>query len=73
MPPFNLRTGIADGLAWNYISMGLDAEAAYGFHTLRETKPYLARTRLMNMLWYGVCACKTGWFCGAQGIAVKVG
>lgn len=51
---------------WNYFSVGLDAEAAYGFHSLREEHPSLASSRLLNQAWYSFFSCRTGWFCGAQ-------
>ena len=51
---------------WNYFSVGLDAEAAYGFHTLREQHPSMARSRMMNQAWYSVFTCSTGWFCGVK-------
>jgi diacylglycerol kinase (ATP) len=54
---------------WNYFSVGLDAEAAYGFHHLRETHPKLASGRLVNQAWYSVFTCATGWFCGAAPLA----
>ena len=59
------------GLFWNYFSLGLDAEAAYGFHHLREEKPYLASTRLINQAWYSVFSCTTGWFCFPPPISAK--
>ena len=46
--------------------MGLDAEAAYGFHTLREAKPWAAPNRLVNQAWYSWFSCTSGWFCGSQ-------
>ena len=51
---------------WNYFSVGLDAEAAYNFHSLREHHPRLASSRMMNQAWYSVFTCGTGWFCGAR-------
>lgn len=38
--------------AWNYISVGMDAKAAQGFHHLRDTKPSLAFSRAANQFWY---------------------
>lgn len=49
---------------WNYFSIGIDAEATYNFHHLREHSPCLASSRYMNQMWYGVFSCGTGWFCG---------
>jgi diacylglycerol kinase (ATP) len=51
---------------WNYFSIGLDAEAAYGFHALREHHPHLASARLLNQAWYAYFSCSSGWFCGAK-------
>ncbi len=45
------------------VQVGLDAQAAYGFHSLRERKPYLTSTRMMNQAWYSIFSCCTGWFC----------
>ncbi|KAL6785056.1 hypothetical protein ACKKBG_A02255 [Auxenochlorella protothecoides x Auxenochlorella symbiontica] len=53
------------GMFWNYFSVGLDAEAAYGFHALRESRPWAAQTRVMNQAWYGWYSCTSGWFCAA--------
>ena len=38
---------------WNYFSVGMDAKAAYGFHSLREKRPWAASGRAMNQAWYG--------------------
>ena len=54
---------------WNYLSIGLDAQAAYGFHSLRERHPACTSSRLGNQAWYGVFTCSTGWFCGGQRLA----
>ena len=51
---------------WNYFSIGLDAETAYNFHTLRETHPSCTNSRLINQAWYGIFTCGTGWFCGGR-------
>ncbi|KAK9860340.1 hypothetical protein WJX84_003520 [Apatococcus fuscideae] len=59
------------GLLWNYLSIGLDAQSAYGFHSMRETKPWLTPSRLANQAWYSYFSCATGWFCGAPPIATK--
>jgi diacylglycerol kinase (ATP) len=48
---------------WNYLSVGMDAEAAHGFHRLRETRPQLTTTRMANQFWYGYYSCTSGWFC----------
>ena len=59
----------ANAKFWNYFSVGLDAQAAYGFHHLRENHPRLAAGRVSNQMWYGIFSCSTGWFCGARPIA----
>lgn len=50
-------------LFWNYLSFGIDAESAWGFSHLRETKPALASRRALNMFWYSWFSCTSGWFC----------
>ena len=60
------------GLFWNYFSVGLDAQAAYGFHSLREKRPWAAPSRLINQGWYGYFSCTTGWFCNAPPVRNKV-
>lgn len=54
-----------EGLFYNYFSVGLDARAAYGFHHLRETRPWAAPSRLINQAWYAYFSCASGWFCCA--------
>ncbi|KAK9817059.1 hypothetical protein WJX72_008941 [[Myrmecia] bisecta] len=61
-----------EGLFWNYFSIGLDAQSAYGFHHLRETRPWAAPSRLANQAWYAYYSCTTGWFCCAPPIRNKV-
>ncbi|CAD7697462.1 unnamed protein product [Ostreobium quekettii] len=61
-----------EALSWNYISVGVDAESAYRFHHLRNTKPYLASTRMLNQMWYGICGFRAGWFCCPPGVKNKV-
>ena len=60
------------GLFWNYISVGIDAKAAYNFHSLREARPWAASGRLVNQAWYAYFSCSTGWFCAAPPISRKV-
>ena len=33
----------------NYIGLGVDAKIAYDFHKLRETKPYLFKSRVFSI------------------------
>ncbi|KAJ8434621.1 hypothetical protein Cgig2_033107 [Carnegiea gigantea] len=37
-----------DGVFYNYFSIGMDAQVAYGFHNLRNEKPYLAQGPIAN-------------------------
>lgn len=66
------KDNTASGRFWNYFSIGLDAAAAYSFHSLRENHPQLAASRLTNQAWYGIFSCTTGWFCGSQPIAKRL-
>ncbi|KAL5699324.1 diacylglycerol kinase (ATP) [Ranunculus cassubicifolius] len=52
-----------EGLFYNYFSMGMDAQVAYGFHHLRDTKPYLAQGPISNKVIYSTYSCTQGWFC----------
>lgn len=56
----NRVAAVAEGMFWNYMSIGLDAKAAHGFHTLRDSNPYLTAGRLTNQLWYSVFSCTSG-------------
>ena len=53
------------GSFFNYFSIGGDAQAAHGFHSLRERRPGLAGSRLANQFWYSWFSCSSGWFCNA--------
>ncbi|XP_026411081.1 diacylglycerol kinase 4-like isoform X1 [Papaver somniferum] len=37
-----------EGVFYNYYSIGMDAQVAYGFHQLRDEKPYLAQGPISN-------------------------
>ncbi|GFP89722.1 diacylglycerol kinase 4 [Phtheirospermum japonicum] len=50
------------GVFYNYFSIGMDAQVAYGFHNLRNEKPYLAQGPIANKLIYSGYSCKQGWF-----------
>ncbi|KAL8129699.1 hypothetical protein V2J09_018854 [Rumex salicifolius] len=52
-----------DGVFYNYFSIGMDAQVAYGFHHLRNEKPYLAQGPITNKLIYSGYSCTQGWFC----------
>ncbi|KAK3011170.1 hypothetical protein RJ639_010937 [Escallonia herrerae] len=51
-----------EGVFYNYYSVGMDAQVAYGFHHLRNEKPYLAQGPISNKLIYSGYSCKQGWF-----------
>ncbi|GFY95304.1 diacylglycerol kinase 4 [Actinidia rufa] len=51
-----------EGVFYNYFSIGMDAQVAYGFHHLRNEKPYLAQGPISNKLIYSGYSCKQGWF-----------
>ena len=59
------------GMFWNYFSVGMDAKAAYGFHSLREKRPWAASGRAMNQAWYGYYSLASGWFCAAPPLRNK--
>ncbi|KAL8265140.1 hypothetical protein R6Q59_023270 [Mikania micrantha] len=50
------------GVFYNYFSIGMDAQVAYGFHHLRNEKPYLAQGPISNKMIYSGYSCKQGWF-----------
>ncbi|MCO5567530.1 hypothetical protein L7F22_021224 [Adiantum nelumboides] len=52
-----------EGIFYNYFSIGMDAQVAYGFHNIREKKPYLALGPISNKVVYSGCSCVQGWFC----------
>ncbi|OVA03666.1 Diacylglycerol kinase [Macleaya cordata] len=52
-----------EGVFYNYFSVGMDAQVAYGFHHLRNEKPYLAQGPIANKLIYSTYSCTQGWFC----------
>ncbi|XP_010929232.1 diacylglycerol kinase 7 isoform X2 [Elaeis guineensis] len=52
-----------EGVYYNYFSIGMDAQVAYGFHRLRNKKPYLAQGPISNKLIYSSYSCTQGWFC----------
>lgn len=52
-----------DGVFYNYFSIGMDAQVAFGFHHLRNEKPYLAQGPISNKLIYSGYSCSQGWFC----------
>ncbi|XP_073044224.1 diacylglycerol kinase 4-like isoform X2 [Primulina eburnea] len=54
------RVSSYQGVFYNYFSLGMDAQVAYGF--LRNEKPYLAQGPISNKLIYSGYSCKQGWF-----------
>ncbi|GLJ11862.1 hypothetical protein SUGI_0178740 [Cryptomeria japonica] len=60
----NLKgVSFSKGVFYNYFSIGMDAQVAYGFHHLRNEKPYLARGTISNKMIYSGYSCTQGWFC----------
>ncbi|GAB4838197.1 Diacylglycerol kinase 7 [Ancistrocladus abbreviatus] len=51
-----------DGVFYNYFSIGMDAQVAYGFHHLRNEKPHLAQGPIANKIIYSGYSCTQGWF-----------
>ncbi|KAF9680592.1 hypothetical protein SADUNF_Sadunf06G0137800 [Salix dunnii] len=51
-----------EGVFYNYFSVGMDAQVAYGFHHLRNEKPHLAQGPISNKLIYSGYSCTQGWF-----------
>lgn len=51
-----------EGVFYNYFSIGMDAQIAYGFHHLRNEKPYLAQGPIANKVIYSGYGCTQGWF-----------
>ncbi|PKU70328.1 diacylglycerol kinase 7 isoform X2 [Dendrobium catenatum] len=51
-----------EGVFYNYFSIGMDAQVAYGFHHLRDKNPNLARGPVSNKLIYSGYSCTQGWF-----------
>ncbi|KAJ7955735.1 diacylglycerol kinase [Quillaja saponaria] len=51
-----------EGVFYNYFSVGMDAQVAYGFHHLRNEKPYLAQGPIANKIIYSGYTCTQGWF-----------
>ncbi|CAM6126922.1 unnamed protein product [Calypogeia fissa] len=52
-----------EGSFWNYFSIGMDAQVAYGFHHLRNEVPWITKGRISNQMVYGGYSCAQGWFC----------
>ncbi|KAL8135135.1 hypothetical protein AgCh_009965 [Apium graveolens] len=57
-----LKRSCYEGVFYNYFSVGMDARVAYGFHHLRNEKPYLAQGPVSNKLIYSGYSCTQGWF-----------
>ncbi|KAK3435507.1 hypothetical protein EUGRSUZ_C00196 [Eucalyptus grandis] len=56
------KSSCFEGVFYNYFSIGMDAQVAYGFHHLRDEKPYLASGPIANKLIYSGYTCSQGWF-----------
>jgi hypothetical protein len=48
------------GTFQNYFSVGLDAQVAFGFHQMRESRPWLFKSQSMNKLMYLHYGCTKG-------------
>ncbi|XP_051120362.1 diacylglycerol kinase 3-like [Andrographis paniculata] len=59
---FPEKVACYQGVFYNYFSIGMDARVAYGFHHLRNEKPYLAQGPISNKLIYSGFSCTQGWF-----------
>ncbi|KAI3961495.1 hypothetical protein MKX01_001231 [Papaver californicum] len=57
------KTSCFEGVFYNYFSVGMDAQVAYGFHSLRNQNPYLAQGPVANKIIYSSYSCTQGWFC----------
>jgi len=55
-------TACKNPIMCNYFSFGVDARVAHAFHTLREAKPGLFKSRVVNKAWYGLLSGKS--LCG---------
>jgi diacylglycerol kinase (ATP) len=60
---------VLEGMFWNYLSVGADAQAAYQFHRLREKSPHLASSRLLNQFWYATFSATSGGLATQDGQA----
>ncbi|XP_039027436.1 diacylglycerol kinase 4-like [Hibiscus syriacus] len=56
------KTVKLSGVFYSYFSIGMDAQVAYGFHSLRNERPYLALGPISNKLLYSTYGCSHGWF-----------
>ncbi|KAI4335464.1 hypothetical protein L6164_014108 [Bauhinia variegata] len=56
------RVSCYQGVFYNYFSIGMDAQVAYGFHHLRNEKPNLAHGPIANKIIYSGYSCTQGWF-----------
>ncbi|GAB2219158.1 hypothetical protein Droror1_Dr00006789 [Drosera rotundifolia] len=60
--PLPEKVNCFGGVFYNYFSIGMDAQVAYGFHHLRNERPYLAQGPIANKLIYSGYSCTQGWF-----------
>ncbi|KAJ7558436.1 hypothetical protein O6H91_04G039100 [Diphasiastrum complanatum] len=51
------------GSFWNYLSLGMDAQVSYEFHTQRKEHPEKFNHQLVNQTRYARISCAQGWFC----------
>ncbi|BBN02113.1 diacylglycerol kinase (ATP) [Marchantia polymorpha subsp. ruderalis] len=48
---------------WNYMSIGMDSQVSYAFHTMRNKHPKYFKNQIMNQGLYAFFSCWQGWFC----------
>ncbi|KAI3811383.1 hypothetical protein L1987_21104 [Smallanthus sonchifolius] len=61
-PGVLVRSRFGHPLFFEAIWRRMDAQVAYGFHHLRNEKPYFAQAPISNKIIYSGYSCKQGWF-----------
>ncbi|CAM6098691.1 unnamed protein product [Calypogeia fissa] len=62
---FEARRHSYQGGFWNYLSIGMDSQVSYAFHTARKEHPEKFKNQFMNQTRYASLACTQGWFCAS--------